>query len=209
MNGTMSQRRRLSILLGLNVLMIVALVVVGMTAHSLGVLAAGGDYVADALAIVAGIIAVSIRDRVGPHSKATTIVALINGGALLIVTVLVLGEAVRRLVHGTPAIHGLPVLIVSAITSAVMGLGALVLGRDAGREDLHMRSVLLDTVSDAATSAAVAVGGLIIFLVNGLYWVDSVLAIGIGLVVGAGVIRLLRDVVRALRTGRPVDLEGD
>jgi cobalt-zinc-cadmium efflux system protein len=205
-DAAMSQRRRLSILLGLNVVMIAALVIVGIAAHSLGVLAAGGDYVADSLAILLGIVAVTIRDRVGEHSKAPTIVALINSGTLLIVTVLVLWEAMRRLLKGTPAVHGLPVLIVSAITTAVMIVGALVLGRDAGREDLHMRSLLLDTISDALTSAAVAVGGLIIFLAHGLYWLDSVLAILIGVVVGFGALQLLRDVVRALRTGADLDV---
>jgi cobalt-zinc-cadmium efflux system protein len=205
----MSQRRRLSILLALNVLMIAALVVVGVTAHSLGVLAAGGDYVADSLAILLGIIAVTVRDRVGPHSRAPTIVAGVNGGALLIVTVAVTWEAVRRLLHGTPEVHGLPVLIVSAVTTAVMVVGALVLGRDAGREDLHMRSVLLDTSSDALTSAAVAVSGLIIFLAHGFYWLDSVLAVVIGLIVGVGAVRLLRDVIRALRTGTELDLDDD
>jgi cobalt-zinc-cadmium efflux system protein len=89
-------------------------------------------------------------------------------------------------------------MIVSAVTTVVMVVGALVLGHDAGREDLPMRSVLLDTISDALTSAAVAVGGLIIIIAHGLYWLDSVLAIAIGLVVGFGALLLLRDVIRAL-----------
>jgi cobalt-zinc-cadmium efflux system protein len=128
-------------------------------------------------------------------------VALINASALLVVTALVLIEAVRRLVDGTPEVHGLPVLIVSTIGTVVLVAGALVLGRDAGREDLHMRSVLLDTMSDALTSAAVAVTGGIIFFAHGLYWLDPAVAIVISLVVGAGALRLLRDVVRALPSG--------
>lgn len=205
--AALSQRRRLSILLALNAVMIVALVVVGFAARSLGVLAAGGDYAADSAAILLGIIAVTIRDRVGPQSKAPTIVALINGGALLVVTVLVIVEAVRRLLHGTPEIHGLPVLVTSGIAAVVMVAGALVLGRDAGSEDLHMRSVLLDTVADAVTSAAVAVTGAVIFVVHGLYWLDSVMAVLVGLIIGAGATRLLIDVVRSLRTGTQLDLD--
>ena len=209
MAGGLSQRRRLGILLGLNALMIVALVVVGFAAHSLGVLAAGGDYAADSAAILLGIIAVTIRDRAGPHSKAPTIVALINGGALLVVTLLVIVEAIRRLLHGTPEIHGLPVLVTSGIAAVVMVAGALVLGRDAASEDLHMRSVLLDTVADAVTSAAVAITGAVIFVVQGLYWLDSVMAVLVGLIIGAGATRLLVEVVRALRTGTPLDLDDD
>jgi cobalt-zinc-cadmium efflux system protein len=201
MSAVMSQRRRLGVLLGLNVLLIVALAIVGSVSHSLGVLAAVGDYAADSAAVLLGIVAVTVRDRVGQHSRAPTVVALINGVALLVVTVLVQVEAVRRLVTGTPEIYGLPVLIVSVIATVVMVLGALVLGRDAGREDLHMRSVLLDTVADALTSAAVAVTGAVIFLTDGLYWLDAVVAILIGAMVGVGALRLLRDVVRTLRAG--------
>ncbi len=50
--------------------------------------------------------------------------ALINGTALLVVTLIVTVEAVRRLVTGTPAVSGLPVLIVSALATIVMIGGA-------------------------------------------------------------------------------------
>lgn len=205
----MTQQKRLILLLALNLLMIAGLIIVGLTAHSLGVLAAGGDYVADSAAILLGIIAVGIRNRVGAHSRATTFAALINGGALLVVTALVIVEAIRRLAAGTPAVQGLPVLVVSAIATVVMVSGALILGRDAGREDLHMRSVLLDTVSDALTSAAVAISGAVIYFAKGLYWLDPVVAIIIGLVIGFGAVRLLHDVVTALRTKTDLALTGD
>ncbi len=195
----MTQTRRLSLVLLLNLLMIAGLVIVGLTAHSLGVLAAGGDYVADSAAILLGIIAVGIRDRSGPGSRAGHVVALINGSALLIVTVFVMVEAARRLVSGTPEVQGLPVLVVSAIATVVMLGGALILGRDAGSEDVHMRSVLLDTLSDALASAAVAIVGGVIYFTHGLYWLDPTAAIVIGVVIGVGAIGLLRDVVGELR----------
>ena len=47
----MTRERRLGVVFVLNALLIVGLVGVGLGAHSLGVLAAGGDYLADALAI--------------------------------------------------------------------------------------------------------------------------------------------------------------
>jgi cation diffusion facilitator family transporter len=209
-DGTVrSQQKRLGVLLALNAVMIAALIVVGLAAKSLGVLAAGGDYIADSAAIALGLIAIWIRNRVGEHSRATTVVAAVNGGVLLAVTAVVITEAVRRLIRGTPEIHGLPVLIVSAVATVVMVAGALVLGRDAGREDLHMRSVLLDTVADALTSAAVAVTGAIIYLTGRLYWLDSVVAIIIGAVVGFGALHLLQDVIRALRSGTELELDDD
>ena len=201
----MSQRRRLTIVLGLNVAMIAALVVVGIVAHSLAVLAAGGDYVADSGAIALGILAVTMRTRHGEGSRAPTYVAGVNATALLVVSAFVLVAGARRLVNGTSEVHGLPVLIISALATAMMLVGVFVLGTGAGSEDLHMRSVLLDTVSDAVASAAVAVGGAVIYLTGRFYWVDSALSVVIAVVVAAGALRLLRDVVRSLRTGTALD----
>lgn len=206
---SLSQRKRLTLLLTLNIVMIAGLVTVGLSAHSLGVLAAGGDYVADSAAILLGIVAITVRDKVGAHSRATTVVAAINATALLVVTVFVIVEAIRRLRGGVPEVHGLPVLVVSVIGTVVMLVGAMIVGRDAGSEDLHMRSVLLDTVSDAVTSAAVAITGGIIFLRHGMYWLDSAVAIVIGLIIGYGALGLLRDVARALRTHTAVDVDDD
>ena len=197
----MSQRRRLAIVLALNLSMIVLLIVVGLSAHSLGVLAAGGDYVADSTAIGLGLLAVTIRDRVGEHSKAPTVVAGVNAAALLAVAAFVLVAGIRRLIEGTPDIQGLPVLIIIAIATAVMLVGVFVLGTGAGREDLHMRSVLLDTISDAVASTAVAVSGLVIYLTGRFFWLDRALSVVIAVVIAFGAGSLLRDVVRDSAAG--------
>lgn len=199
-----SQRRRLACVLALNLAMIAALVLVGVAAHSLGVVAAAGDFAADSVALILGLVAVVVRDHpsrasTGRPSRATTVVALINGAALLTVTVLVLLEAVQRLRHGSPDVQGLPVLIVSVISTLVMLAGASVLGLGAGREDLHMRSVLLDTLADAATAAAVAVAGAVIAVTHRFYWLDPVLAAVISLVIGVAAVKLLTDGVKELR----------
>lgn len=198
-----SQRRRLALVLTLNLSMIAGLVIVGLLAHSLGVLAAGGDYIADSAAITLGLVAVTLRDRIGSHSRAPTIVALINATALLTVTGLVVAEAIHRLTTHAPHVSGLPVLIISSIATLVMIGGILILGPDSGEEDLHMRSVLLDTAADAAASAGVAITGAIIWLRHGLYWLDPAAAIAVSAIIAAAALALLRDATRALLATRP------
>jgi cobalt-zinc-cadmium efflux system protein len=56
----MSKARRLGLVLLLNLLLIAALVIVGVVAHSLGVLAAGVDYFADAAAIGVSLMAIRL-----------------------------------------------------------------------------------------------------------------------------------------------------
>ena len=118
-------------------------------------------------------------------------------------------EAIRRLVTGTDPVQGLPVLVVSSIAAGVMVVGTVILGADAGSEDLHMRSVLLDTVSDAVTSAAVAGTGAIIYLTHGWFWLDPVISIVIGVVIGYGAVRLLGDVIAAVRPRTPLQVSDD
>lgn len=206
----MSQRRRLRIVLGLNVSLITALVVVGLTAHSVSVIAAAGDMAADSVALVLGLIAVRVRDRTAYawRSLAIPVVALINGGALLVVAALIAAESIRRLARGVPEVRGLPVLIVSAVTMAVLLAGAWVLGASAANEDLHMRSVLLDTLADAAAAGAVGIAGAVIALTGRFFWLDSVLALAISAVVAAPAGALCLKAVAAIR-GKAVDFNDD
>lgn len=205
----MTQLKRLSLVLGINVVMIASLLIVGLASHSLGVLAAGGDYVADSVAIVFGIMAIQIARHPDGHPSATTYVALTNCLVLLGVTAIVIVGGVRRLISNTPEIHGLSVLIVSLVSMTSMVLAVVILGRDAGSEDLHMRSVLLDTISDAVASGGVAVSGAVIYFTGRLYWLDSAMAVLIGCVIGFGALKLLRDVVVALRSGSDLVLSRD
>lgn len=206
----MSQQKRLTIVLSLNLSLIAALVIVALTAHSVGVIAAAGDTAADSVALVLGLIAVSIRDRSSDprRSLAIPVVALINGGALVVVAVLVVVEAARRLVRGVPEVHGLPVLIVSAATMAVLLVGAWVLGASAANEDLHMRSVLLDTLADAAAAGAVAIAGAVIALTGRFFWLDPALALAIGVLVAVPASRLCLKAVAGIR-GEEVDFNDD
>ena len=206
-----SQSRRLAIVLVLNIALIGGLVTVGITARSVGVLAAAGDTLADSVALALGLIAVALRDRNADHrgaNKPVAIVALINAIILIAVTIGVVSEAIGRLREGSPAVLGLPMAIVSLITLAVMITGAFVLGFSAHREDIHMKSVLIDTLADAVAAAGVLVAGTVIWLTGGLYWLDPVIALVLTAVIGYAGIRLAIQAIAALR-GADIDFETD
>lgn len=206
----MNRQTRLGVVLGLNLILIVALMTVGLAAHSVAVLAEGVDYLADAAAIAVAILAGWLATRPPTarrpdgYPRAHVIAALINAGWLLALAVLVVTAAVVRLVHGVHHVHGLPVLIVSGIAAVVMLGGALILGgdvddRDADADaDLSLRAVLLDTAADAVAAAGVAVTGAVILVSGGWYWLDPAVALGISLVVGYHAARLLREIVGTL-----------
>lgn len=202
-----TQRRRLTIVLILNATLILGLVVAGLAANSVSLLAAAGDTIGDCVGLILGLIAIALRDRDPDHPNAQrpiALAALANATLLLAVTIAVVGESIGRLVEGAPPVEGLPVVIASAITVLVMLAGAAVLGRSAADEDIHMRSVL----ADAAAAAGVAIGGLVILLSGGLYWLDPVLALAISVFVAIAAIRLGLRAVSSLR-GHVVDFDDD
>src|SRR6516162_8088891 len=173
----MSLVQRLNVVLALNLVLVAGLVAVGVSAHSLGVLAEGGDYLLDAAGAGVALLAIrhaarqARRGRPEAAANTTRIAALINSGWLLVLELLVVAAAVDRLATRTPEVHGLPVLVVSGIAALAMTAGAFVLGRDddaeGERRDPSVAAVLLDTVADAAAAAGVAVAGAIILAVRG------------------------------------------
>jgi cobalt-zinc-cadmium efflux system protein len=203
------QGRRLSIVLVLNLGLILGLVFAGFASHSVGVFAAAGDTLADSVALILGLIAVGIRDRHPEDpsaNKPIAIAALINAALLVAVTIGLAIEAVTRLIEGSPAVLGLPMAVVSLITLVVMITGALVLGLSSHREDIHMKSVLLDTLADAAAAAGVLIAGTIIWLTQGLYWIDPLVGLVLAAVIGFVAIRLARQAIAALR-GADIDFD--
>jgi cobalt-zinc-cadmium efflux system protein len=194
----------------LNLVLIAVLVLVGLAAHSLAVLAAGADYLADAGAIGVSLLAIWLAGRPPSRARpegypgATNVAALVNAGWLLVLNIVIAGAAIQRLAAGSHRVEGLPVLVVSAIAAAVMLAGALVLGGDdgddEGEEDLNVKAVLLDTAADAAAAAGVAASGAVILGTGGWYWLDPAIALVIALIVGYHAQKLVRKITAVIRS---------
>jgi len=207
----MSRMQRLSVVLALNLVLVAGLVAVGVGAHSLGVLAEGGDYLLDAAGAGVALLAIrhaarqTRRGQPGAAANTTRIAALVNSGWLLVLELLVAAAAIDRLATRTPEVHGLPVLVASGIAALAMTAGAFVLGGDedddeGGGRDLSVSAVLLDTVADAAAAAGVAVAGAIILAVRGWYWLDPAVALVIAVLVAYHAVRLIRRILARRRS---------
>ena len=206
-----SRTQRLIVILALNLGLVAALVIVGITAHSLAVLAEGGDYLLDAAGVAVALLAIRLSTRPASQIRPTDVAALINCGWLLILELLVVAAAAERLITCTPQVHGLPVLIVSAVAALTMTAGALILQGDTDTDtdtdadddddrDLSVAAVLLDTVADAAAAAGVAATGGIILATGGWYWLDPAVALVIAVVIAYHAVALLRKVLTRLRS---------
>jgi cation diffusion facilitator family transporter len=193
--------KRLGLVLSINLAMVLALLLVGLLAHSLGVLAAGVDYLGDALGAGLSLIALRISRRKHARSRASSFAALANSSFLLLVTLAVTAEAAHRLGSAAPSVHGVPVVAAGAVAAGAMMACAFILGDVRG--DLSMESVMLDTVADAAAAMGVAVSGAVISLTGDTNWLDSLVALVISLAIAYQAIKLARRVITDLREKRP------
>jgi cobalt-zinc-cadmium efflux system protein len=190
------------ILLLANLALVAGLLVTGLVARSLSVFAEGADYLVDAVAIGLSLLAMRLgapsATRPTGRPRLTNYAAAANGAWLLVLSLLLAAGAAYRLVTGTRQVHGLPVLVVSAVAAAVMLAGGLLLGAEAEKDDLGLRAILLDTFGDAAVATGVATTGAVIFATGGLYWLDPAVALVVSLVVAYQAFELLGQVSRAL-----------
>lgn len=234
----MLRERRLRIALGLNIVIVVVQIAVGIVAASLGLLADAAHNVTDVAAIIVSLIAVRLARRRANASRSfgyhrgTILAAQANAASILIVCVLVGFEAVRRLVDAQPVKGGL-VLVVALIAAAANFAAAAALGGaghahagdgdgdhgngndDHGADDggdshdLNMRSALLHMISDGAVSLGVALAGLVILLTGGWYWLDPAVSLLISAVIGVQGWQLMRSTADVLLESTPSGLDVD
>ncbi|MBX6351341.1 MAG: cation transporter [Clostridia bacterium] len=131
--------------------------------------------------------------------RSGVLAALFNAATLLLVSAVILVEAVRRLVAPAEPVGPLMTLVAASAGGANV-LIARALGH--GHGDLNVRGAWLHVVGDAAASAAVAAGGLVVWLF-GVRVVDPVLSLGIAGLVLWGTVRLGREALAILMEAAP------
>lgn len=223
------RERRLTIALGLNLVIVVAQVVFGFLAHSLGLIADAGHNLTDVAAILASLLAVrwARRRPTGQRSfgyhRATILAAQANAVSILVVTLWIIYESVVRLLNPETVRGGL-VVVVALIAAAANLFAALAVREshsghdhsgDAGSgdarhgADLNMRSAMLHLISDTAASVGVAIAGTIILVVDGAYWLDPAISIVLGLLIAYQGWKLLRATTDVLLESTPLGIDTD
>lgn len=132
--------------------------------------------------------------------------SLINAIILLVAMGGIGWEAVRRLVFpGETTVPGSTVMIVAGVGIVINTATALLFMRDRDK-DLNIKGAYLHMAADAAVSAGVVVGGLLIVLLQ-WHWIDPVLSLVIALVIVWGTWGLLRDSINLVVAGVPRDID--
>src|SRR5437764_816905 len=210
-HGAGGPTRVLKISLGVTLAYILLLVVAGIKAHSLALLSEAGHNLSDFLALLLSLVAVYFQSRPANPSKtygyqrAGVLAALVNASSLVVVSFFIFYEAFRRLQH-PEQVHASVMMWVAGAGVVMNGAIALVLYRAGG--DVNIRSALLHEVGDTLSTAAVIAGGWAI-LATGKYWIDSVLSLGIGVLILWSGFGIVRETLNILLEGTPRGMKLD
>jgi cobalt-zinc-cadmium efflux system protein len=195
--------------LAINLAMLVATVVGGILADSLALLADSGHLASDVAAIGIALIAARLAS-VAPTAARTyglqrteVFGALINGIALVVVSALIVFEAVARF-SDPPHVAGTAVLLLGLLGLAGNGAATIVL-MGGEREDLNLEAVLRHSFGDALSSLGVVVAGAIV-LTTGWNAADPLASLLIAGLIAASSWRLLKEPVDVLMEAAPAGM---
>jgi len=196
--------------LAINLAMLVVAVVGGILAHSLALLAEAGHLGSDAGAIAIGLVAARLAARAPTpartfgYQRSEILGALVNGVALVVVSVLIVVGAVTRL-SDPPEVAGAGVLVLGLVGLAgnAVATWALATGE---RSDINLEAVLRHSAADALSSLGVIVAGTIV-LTTGWNAADPLVSIMIAALIAAGSWRLLREPIDVLMEAAPAGID--
>jgi len=194
----------------LNIALVVAQIIYGLSAHSIALLADAGHNFGDVLGLLLAWGA-HVLARRRPTQRytygfrsASILSALVNAVLLLTATGAIAWEAVGRL-SNPGEVAGLTVMLVAGI-GVVINAGSAWLLMAGRKGDLNVRGAYLHLVADAAVSVGVvAAGAVIVWL--GWTWIDPVVSLVISAVIVWGTWGLLRESLQMSMNAVPSAIE--
>jgi cobalt-zinc-cadmium efflux system protein len=199
-------RRLLALALVVLALFMVAEVVLGILASSLALIADAGHMLTDASALglalfAAWAAALPARGRwTFGFARAEILAAQANGVTLLVIAVLILYSAIRRLIE-PPDVEG-GIVAVVALAGIAVNFGVLAILSRARRESLNVRGAYLHVATDLVAFVGTAIAGLLIVLTGWDRFDPLASLVVAGLMLGASV-TLLRESTLIFLEGAP------
>jgi len=205
-------RRRLEVVLAINVVLLVAEAVGGFVTGSLAVLADAGHVLSDVGAILLALIAARLAARPASsrrtfgYQRSEVLAALANGLTLVAVSVFIAVEAIGRL-SNPPGIEGGGVLALGIAGLLGNAVATWWLARGE-RADVNLEGVLRHSFADALGSLGVVVAGVWV-LAGGSDIVDPIVGLLISVLVLFSSWRLIKEPFDVLMEAAPADLDVD
>ena len=201
---------KLAIALALILAFMCAEVAVGILASSLALLSDAAHMLTDAAAIALSLVAIRLARRPARGAmtyglgRAEVLSAQFNGATLLVLSLLIIYEAIQRLVE-PPAVNGTAMLAV-ALIGIVVNLAATWTLSKANRQSMSVEGSYQHILTDLLAFIATAIAAAII-IATGFNRADGIASLLIAAIMLGAAYRLLRDSGRVFLEAAPRGLD--
>lgn len=206
-----AERGALKLALALIVAFMVVEVVVGVLASSLALLSDAAHMLTDAGAVALSLTAARLATRPAGGAmtfglgRAEILSAQANGITLLLLALLIVYEAIRRLVS-PPAVQGTAMVAVAVVGVAVNLLAARLLAGRSDRRSLNVEGSYRHILTDLYGFIATAVAGIVI-LTTGFRRADPIASVLVAALMLHAAYGLLKASGRVFMEAAPADLD--
>src|ERR1700682_5705993 len=184
----------------------------GFSAHSLALLSDAGHNFTDAFALLLAAFGIYLQARPGDHERtygyqrAGVLAAFVNALSLVVLAGILFYESYHRLLYPQPVTVNTMMIVAAVALVLNLGIAGALGGHGEHHHDLNVRAAWLHMAGDAASSAAIILGALLIRY-TGWLAIDPVLSILIGIAIVWSGWGIIRDSLNILLEGLPKGLE--
>ena len=189
---------------------------VGLSSHSLALIAESGHLVSDCFALLLALIATRMANSsfqwgwlgsepmtIKPDRSLETWAALLNGVGLVGVTLWIAWEAITRFQVEAPEIASLPMLITAIVGLIVNGINIALLHQGSDH-DLNLKAAFLHVVADALGAVGVIMAAIAVAAFHWI-WADSAISLAIAALILASAIPLIYQSLKELKKERSLE----
>lgn len=204
--------KRLWLVLGLTSAFLVAEVIAAAITKSLALLSDAAHMFTDVAALGIALAAIRVgkraadRKRTFGYQRLEILAAAYNASVLLVVAIYIVYEAIQRLTN--PILIPTGAMFVVAVLGLIVNLIGMWLLRSGSDDSLNMKGAYLEVWSDMLGSVGVLIAATLIHF-TGRGWIDSVIAVGIGVWVVPRTWSLLKESIHILMQGAPRNIDMD
>ncbi len=204
------QHGKLTLVLCITVVIMVAEIIGGLLGRSLALFADAGHLATDVAGIGLSLLGIWFARRPSSdarsfgYQRAEIFAAVVNAVLLLGVGVFIIVESIFQLFHPTMATAGIMALF-GVVALIGNGLSLAIL-RPAHRDSLNVRGAFLEVLSDLLGAIAVLIAAVLI-AATGFQRADALASLLIGALILPRTLNLLRDTVDVLLEATPKDID--
>ena len=168
----------------LNMIITIAQIVGGIVSGSLALISDALHNFSDVLSLIFSYVAHKLSKRKASlnqtfgYKRAEILAAFVNAATLVIVAFILIYGAIERLISPIEIESNL-VIWLALLGIIVNGFSVLLLKKDANH-NMNMKSAYLHLLTDMMASVAVLIGGILMLFYK-IYWIDSIMTLGIAI----------------------------